>query len=342
MRTVKNTLPIGLVVLAGLVAAATLTAGAATAASGATQDGAKLSIVGYSVAKEEYTEIVPAFQKTAAGKDVSFSQSYGASGDQARAIANGLPADLVHLSIEPDVKTLVDAGLVDPNWKKQLPNNAVPTTSVVVFVLRDGNPKKIKEWKDLARPGVGIVTPNTATSGAAKWNILGAYYSQIKAGKKPAQALDYLKRVAKNVVSFDKSGRDALNTFLAGKGDVLLTYENEAILAQQKKQPVFYVIPRITLRIDTPVAVLETSKSPEAAKAFAEYLFTPEAQRLSAKFGYRPVDKNVLATTKFPPRPGLFSIDDRFVGGWSRVDPLFFGAGTGLFSKIVDSGGIGG
>lgn len=341
MRTMKSTLSIGLVAITGLVASATLTAGAATAAPSAAQDGAKLSLVGYSVAREEYTEIVPAFQKTAAGKDVSFSQSYGASGDQARAIANGLPADLVHLSIEPDVKTLVDAGLVDPNWKKQLPNNAIPTTSVVVFVLRDGNPKKIKEWKDLARPGVGIVTPNTATSGAAKWNILGAYYSQIKAGKKPAQALDYLKQLAKNVVSFDKSGRDALNTFLSGKGDVLLTYENEAIVAQQKRQPVFYVIPRITLRIDTPVAVLETSKSPEAANAFARYLFTPEAQRVSAKFGYRPVDKSVLATTKFPPRPGLFAIDDRFVGGWSKVDPLFFGAGTGLFSRIVDSGGIG-
>lgn len=331
---------IGLAV--ALATAAALAAGSASAATRAKQDGASLSLVGYSVAKDEYTELIPAFQKTAAGKGVSFDQSYGASGDQARAVANGLPADLVHLSLEPDVKTLVDAGLVDKGWKSQLPNNGIPSTSVVVFVLRDGNPKKIKGWSDLARPGIGIVTPNPTTSGAAKWNVVAAYYSQIKAGKKPAEALDYLKQVSKNVVAFEKSGRDALNAFLSGKGDVLLTYENEAILARRKQQPVFTIIPRVTLRIDTPVAVIKTSKNLAAAKAFARYLFTPEAQRISAKFGYRPVDKSVLATTDFPPRPGLFTIDDSFVGGWSKVDPLFFDQSKGIFAKIVASGGIGG
>lgn len=344
MRRISKTFSIGFVA-AALAAVAALAAGSATAAPArhaAKQDGVKLSLVGYSVAREEYKDIIPAFQRTPDGQGVTFDQSFGASGDQARAVVNGLPADVVHLSLEPDVKTLVDAGLVDAGWKKQLPNNGIPTTSVVVFVLRDGNPKKIKSWTDLARKGVQIVTPNPATSGAAKWNILGAYYSQIKAGKKPAEAEAYLKQVAKNIVSFDKSGRDALNTFLSGKGDVLLTYENEAILAQKQKQPVFYIIPRITLRIDTPVAVLKSSKNPAQAKAFAQYLFTPEAQLLAAKSGYRPADKNILATQKFPPRPGLFTIVDKFIGGWSKADPAFFDASNGIFSKIVNSGGIGG
>ncbi len=344
MRPIKKTISIGIVAIAAVVATAALTVAGATAAPTARtvkQDGVKLSLVAYSTPKEEYKAIIPAFQATTEGKSVTFDQSYGASGDQARAIANGLNADLVHLSLEPDVKTLVDAGLVSANWKTELPNSGVPTNSVVVFVLRDGNPKKIKEWSDLARPGVGIVTANPITSGGAKWNIVAAYYSQIKAGKKPAQALDYLKQVARNIVSFDKSGRDALNSFLSGKGDVLLTYENEAILAQQQKQPVFYRIPRITLRIDTPVAVLKSSKNHDAALAFAKYLFTPEAQLLAARYGFRPVDRNILATQKFPPRPGLFTIDDKFIGGWGKADPAFFDPANGSFSKIVNSGGIG-
>ena len=343
MRVIRTTFSIG-IVAAGASAAA-IVAGTATAAPHAVKsakDDVKLSLVGYSVAREEDKELIPAFQKTAAGQGVSFSQSFGASGDQARAVANGLPADIVHLSLEPDVKTLVNAGLVEPSWKSDLPNRGIPTTSVVVFVLRDGNPKKIKAWSDLARKGVQIVTPNPATSGAAKWNIVAAYESQIKAGKKPAEAEAYLKQVAKNIVSFDKSGRDALNTFLSGKGDVLLTYENEAIIAQLQKQPVYYVIPRITLRIDTPVAVIKESKSLAAARTFAKWLFSPEAQRISAKFGYRPVDEAIAREFKFPPRPGLFAIDDPFIGGWSKADPLFFDQANGVFTKIVNSGGIGG
>lgn len=342
MRGIRKTFSIGIVAaLTATAALAATTAGAATRSADRKQDGVKLSLVGYSVAREEYKELIPAFQKTAAGKDVTFDQSFGASGDQARSVANGLPADLVHLSLEPDVKTLVDAGLVEKSWKSDLPNRGIPTTSVVVFVLRDGNPKKIKSWTDLARKGIGIVTPNPATSGAAKWNILGAYYSQIKAGKKPAEAEAYLKQVARNIVSFDKSGRDALNTFLSGKGDVLLTYENEAIIAQLQKQPVFYVIPRITLRIDTPIAVIKTSKNLALVNAFAKFLFTPEAQRISAKYGYRPVDPAVAKETKFPPRPGLFTIEDTFIGGWSKADPKFFDAANGIFARIVNSGGIG-
>ena len=345
MRSIKKTISIGVVAIAAVAATASLTVAGATAAPSAkrvSQGGANLSLVGYSTPKEEYKVLIPKFQQGETGQGVTFTQSYGASGDQARAVVNGLSADVVHLSLEPDIKTLVDAGLVDANWKSELPNSGVPTTSVVVFVVRNYNPKKIKGWADLARPGVGVVTANPITSGGAKWNIVAAYYSQIKAGKKPAEALDYLKKVARNIVSFDSSGRNALNSFLSGKGDVLLTYENEAILAQQQKQPVFYVIPRTTLRIDTPVAVIKTSKNHAAALAFARYLFTPEAQLISAGFGFRPSDKSILAGQKqFPVRPGLFTIDDTFIGGWSKADPAFFAPGTGSFSKIVDSGGIG-
>ena len=174
MRRITKTFSIGIVAAAALAVAASLTVTAATAApsaKAAKQDGTTLALVGYSTPKEEYKALIPKFQQTDAGQGVTFTQSYGASGDQARAVVNGLAADVVHLSLEPDIKTLVDAGLVDAKWKSELPNNAVPTNSVVVFVVRNYNPKKIKGWADLIRPGVGIVTPNPITSGGAKWNI---------------------------------------------------------------------------------------------------------------------------------------------------------------------------
>jgi sulfate transport system substrate-binding protein len=338
MSRIRKVSVIGLV--AAVAATAVGVAGSAMAAPKAAKD-VKLSLAAYSTPKEAYADIIKAFQATPAGAGVTFDQSYGPSGDQARAVANGLPADFVHLSLEPDVTTLVKADLVDKAWKTQLPNNSIPATSVVVFVLRQGNPKKITSWSDLVRPGIQIVTPNPVSSGGAKWNIVAAYYSQIKAGKKPKEALEYLKKFAKNIVSYDSSARNALTSFLGGKGDVFLTYENEAILSQIKKQPVFYRIPRITLRIDTPVAVLKNSKNPTEAKAFAQFLFTAPAQQIYAKWGYRPVNKAVGETTKFPPRPGLFTIEDKFLGGWSKVDPFLFQYTKGLWTQIASSGGVG-
>ena len=237
----------------------------ATAASARSND-VRLSLIAYSTPREAYGKLIPLFQKTAAGKDVSFSQSYGASGDQARAVKAGLRADIVALSLAPDVDELVSAGLVDKNWSRQSFKGIV-TDSVVVFAVRDGNPKKLRRWDDLLKPGVQVITPNPFTSGGARWNVMAAYGGFIREGAKPAQAKTKLLQLFENVTVQDKSARDALNTFLSGKGDVLLTYENEAIAAQLAKQPVQYVIPKATILIENPIAVLKSSDNREAANA---------------------------------------------------------------------------
>jgi sulfate/thiosulfate-binding protein len=313
-----------------LSAVALIAVTAVTLAAAATRD-TTLSLVAYSTPKEAFTQIIPAFQQTPAGKGVSFQQSYGASGDQAHAVIAGLPADVVDLSLEPDVKLLVDAGLVDKNWK----NNAykgIVTRSVVVFVVRNGNPKKIKDWGDLIKPGVEVLTPNPFTSGGARWNVVAAYGAQLRKKKTHTQAVKYLDTLFHHVVVQDKSAREALQTFLGGKGDVLLTYENEAKLALAKGQAAYYVIPKATIRIDNPLAVLKTSKNPVQAKAFAKYLYTAQAQRLFAKTGYRPVNKTVLKEFAFPVRPQMFTID--YLGGWNKVDKQFFDPNNSIMAKI--------
>ena len=225
----------------------------------------KLTLVAYSTPRAAYAELIPAFNKTAAGRDTSFEQSYGASGEQARAVVAGLKADVVALSLEPDVTTLVKAKLVGRNWNKDAYKGIV-TRSVVVFAVRQGNPKKIRDWEDLVKPGVEIVTPNVQTSGGAKWNTMAAYGAMRKKGKTHAQAVAYLRTFYKHIVSQDKSAREALQTFLAGRGDVLLAYENEAIFAQQQKQPIFYVIPKATIRIENPIAVTTNSQNRATAR----------------------------------------------------------------------------
>jgi sulfate/thiosulfate-binding protein len=297
-------------------------------ASGAAKD-TKLSLVAYSTPAAAFGKIIPAFQSTAAGKGVSFSQSYGASGDQARAVLSGLPADVVDLSLQPDMTTLVQAGVVGRDWNANQYKGFV-TTSVVVFVLRDGNPKKIKTWDDLTKKGVDIVTPNPFTSGGARWNVMAAYGTFLKETKSPAKAVAKLTQLFQNVSVQDKSARNALNTFLGGKGDVLLTYENEAILAQQNKQNIQYVIPKSTILIENPLAV--TSKAPPAAKAFYNFLYTPTAQRLFAQTGYRPILKSVAKEFKFPTRPDLFTI--RTLGGWKKVQPQFFDPDKGIMATV--------
>jgi sulfate/thiosulfate-binding protein len=309
---------------------AVLAATIATVAVGATRD-TTLSLVAYSTPKEAFATIIPAFQQTAAGKGVSFTQSYGASGDQAQAVLAGLPTDVVDLSLEPDVKLLVNAGLVDKNWSKNAYNGIV-TRSVVVFVVRNGNPKHIKDWGDLIKPGVEVLTPNPFTSGGARWNVAAAYGAQLRKKKTPAQATKYLDTLFHHVVVQDTSARNALNTFLGGKGDVLLTYENEAKLALSHGQAAYYIIPKATVRIDNPLAVLKTSKNLATATAFAKFLYTPEAQRLFAKTGYRPVNRNVIKEFSFPVRPQMFTI--AYLGGWDKVSKQFFDPNTGIMAKI--------
>jgi sulfate/thiosulfate transport system substrate-binding protein len=304
--------------------------------SGSSSGGAKLSLVAYSTPQEAYQALIPAFQKTAAGKGVSFDQSYGASGDQSRAVASGLPADIVALSLAPDVDKLVEPGLVDSNWAKTTGDDGFVTDSVVVFVVRKGNPKHIKTWDDLVKPGVQVLTPNPFTSGGAKWNLMAAYGAQIKQGKTPDQALAYLKALLGNVPVQDKSGRESLQTFLNGKGDVSLSYENEAINAQQKGQDVDYVIPDQTILIQNPAAVTKDAK-PQAAK-FISWLHSDAAQKIYASHGYRPVIPSLVDRSKFPTPKTLFKIDD--LGGWSKVNDEFFDPTSGSVAKIEQDLGV--
>jgi sulfate/thiosulfate transport system substrate-binding protein len=303
---------------------------AATVAGAGAKD-TKLTLVAYSTPREAYAKLIPEFQKTPAGRDVSFEQSYGASGEQARAVLAGLKADLVALSLEPDVTTLVKAGLIAPSWKQNAWGGIV-TRSVVVFAVRRGNPKKIRDWQDLVKAGVQVVTPNVQTSGGAKWNIMAAYGGQLRKGKTHAQAVAYLRNLYTHVVSQDKSAREALQTFLAGRGDVLLAYENEAIFANQKGQEVPYVIPKATVRIENPIAVLKTSKNKAAANAFVKFLHSKQAQTTFAQNGYRPLMQSVLKNFSYPVRPQLFSI--KWLGGWAKVDKRFFDPKSGIVTKI--------
>src|ERR687883_673132 len=304
-----------------VIAAVGVAAGLLLTSAGAATKGGSVSLVAYSTQKEAYGQLIEAFQKTKAGKGVSFTQSYGASGDQAQAVVNGLHADVVAFSLEPDVTTLVKAHLVSPSWDRNRWHGMV-TRSVVVFVLRNGNPKHIRDWEDLVKPGVRVVTPNPFTSGGARWNVMAAYGAMRRQGKTDKQAIAYLNKLFHHVVSQDKSARDALQTFLAGRGDVMLAYENEAILAQQKHQPVYYLIPKATIRIENPVAVTTNARDPKAARAFVRYLTSPAAQTIFAKNGYRPVNQSVIKRFNFPGRPWLFTIQ-RF-GGWGKGDKRLF------------------
>jgi sulfate/thiosulfate-binding protein len=302
-------------------------------ASGAARD-VKLSLVAYSTPREAYGKLIPAFQKTAAGKDVSFNQSYGGSGEQSRAVAAGLPADVVAFSLEPDITALVQKGLVPSSWSKNKYKGMV-SRSVVVFVLRDGNPKKIRTWDDLLKPGVQVVTPNPFTSGGARWNVMAAYGAQIRAGKTPKQATTYLQKLFKHVVAQPSSAREALQTFLAGRGDVMLAYENEAVFAQKKGQPVQFLIPKATILIENPIAVTSKSSHKAEATAFVNYLHTLAAQKIFADNGYRPLLPAATKGYSFPHRPQLFTI--KYVGGWPKVEKRFFDPKTGVMAKIEAS-----
>src|SRR5215208_1192959 len=272
-----------LVPLAGLVAVLlTAGCGGTSDAGGSEGDGGgstKLTLVAYSTPEEAYKELIPAFTNTSAGKGVSFDQSYAGSGEQSRAVEGGLPADVVEFSLEPDMTRLVDAGLVDKSWNQNKYNGMV-TDSTVVLMVRKGNPKNIEDWDDLVTGDVEVLEPNPFTSGGAKWNIMAAYGAQLEKGKSPDEAKQYLAELFKNVPVLDKSARESLQTFSSGKGDVLLGYENEAILAQQKGEDLDYIVPDQTLLIENPVAVVNEAKDAKLAQSFVDFLYTPEAQEI--------------------------------------------------------------
>jgi sulfate/thiosulfate-binding protein len=318
------------VVLAGLVALLAASLTSSHAASASSKSGS-ISLVAYSTPRDAYTKLIPAFTSTAAGKDTSFQQSYGASGEQARAVIAGLKADVVEFSLEPDMTSLVKAGLVAKSWKQEAFHGIV-TRSVVVFVVRKGNPKHIRTWNDLVKPGVDVLVPNVQTSGGAKWDVIAAYGAQRKLGKSHAQSVKYLSKLYDHVVSQDKSAREALQTFLAGRGDVLLSYENEAIFAQKHDQPVDFVMPKSTIQIANPIAVVKNSTNKTAARAFVNYLRTKPAQVIFAQNGYRPVVRSAAKGFSFPYPPGVFSI--QWLGGWAKVDKQFFDSRNGIVTKI--------
>ena len=301
---------------------------------------ANLSLVAYSTPQVVYDDAIPAFQKTAAGKGVSFTQSYGASGDQSRAVASGLPADVVEFSLAPDMDRLAKAGIVSSDWTSQ-PHKGFVSDSVVAIVVRKGNPKHIKSWADLIRPGVKVVTPNPFTSGSAQWNIMAAYGAMSNKGADQAKGLAYLRTLfTQHVPVQPKSGRDALTTFTSGEGDALISYENEAITAQQKGEKVDYFIPPQTILIQNPIAVATKTKHPAQAKAFLNFLWSTAGQKIFASHGYRPVDQAVFKqnASKFPIPTGLFTINA--FGGWSTVKDKFFDPTSGLVAKIEQSAGV--
>ena len=314
-----------------LVVAAVAAALTSSHNASARPQGSTISLVAYSTPASAYGQLIPAFQHTPAGSGVSFQQSYGASGEQARAVIAGLKADVVEFSLEPDMTSLVKAGLIAKSWKKE-PFHGIVTRSVVVFVVRKGNPKHIRTWNDLIKPGVGVLVPNVQTSGGAKWDVMAAYGAQRKLGKSHAQSVSYLDKLYAHVVSQDKSAREALQTFLAGRGDVLLSYENDAIFAQQKNQPVDFVMPKSTIQIANPIAVVKSSSNKPAARAFVNFLRTKAAQKIWAQNGYRPVLHSAAKGFSFLYPPGVFSI--QWLGGWDKVDKKFFDPNSGIVTKI--------
>lgn len=320
-----------LVLLAGLIACVCGSTGASARSSGTT-----LNLVAYSVPKPVLGVLIAHYQATPAGRGVSFTQSYGASGSQARAIVAGQPADIAFLSTGLDVDTLVDAGLVARTWG-HAPYHGIAADSQVVFVVRPGNPRHVKGWSDLVRPGIEVVTPNPFSSGSAKWNILAAYGAMRRAGRSDRQAVGYLKKLFRHVVSQDSSGANAMTTFLAGKGDVLLTYESEARAARETGAKIQFVTPSPTMLIELPMVPLKNSRNYAKAVQFIRWLHTTPAQEILARGGYQPVEKAALRRyhRKFVPQGRvLFKITNPLFGGWRKANKTWFDPTTGRMVAI--------
>ena len=329
--------------LAGCGGSSDSTSSAAVAASASPSAGGsstQLALVAYSTPKKAYDALTSAFQRTAAGKGVSFSESFGASGAQSRAVASGQPADVVAFSTTPDITRLVKAGMVSSSWDAN-PENGIASDSVVVLVVRKGNPKHITGWDDLVKPGVDVITPNPSTSGSARWNILAAYGAELKEGKSPNAAVAYLRTLlTKNVSVQPSSASSALQTFTSGKGDVLLDYESDAISAVKAGDAVQYIIPPQTLLIQTPIAVTSGSSHKTQAQAFVNWQWSAAGQTIWAQEGYRPVLASVAKqfASKFPTPPDLFTITS--LGGWTKIDKSFFGSSNGVITKIEQAAGV--
>jgi sulfate transport system substrate-binding protein len=315
-------------------------AASGTNAAAKSSGGAPLALVAYSTPKKAYDALTIAFAQTAGGKGVSFTQSFGASGSQSRAVDSGQLADVVAFSTTPDMTRLVKDQFVSNDWDRNA-YNGFSSDSVVVLVVRAGNPKHIAGWDDLVKPGVDVITPNPSTSGSARWNILAGYGAELKEGKTPAQALAYVRTLLiKHVSVQDPSASAALQTFTGGKGDVLLDYESDALAAQKAGDAVRIVYPKQTILIQTPIAVTAKSTHPAKAQAFLSWQWSQAGQTIWAKQGYRPVLASVAKqfATKFPTPPQLFTIE--FLGGWTKVKKAFFDPAKGSITKIEQAAGV--
>jgi sulfate transport system substrate-binding protein len=310
------------------------TGGSGSSSSG----GAKLDVVGYSTPESVYAErLEPAFEETPEGKGDSFSNSFGASGDQSRAVVAGQPASVVHFSQAGDMERLVEEGeIVSKDWDKNQ-YKGIATDSVVVLVVRKGNPEGIKSFDDLQSKDVEIVTPNPFSSGSARWNIMAVYGTALNEGKSPAQALEAVKTVLEKTAAQPGSARDALSAFTQGQGDVLLSYENEALKAINEGEDVEYIVPPSTILIETPIAVTKDAPEP-AAEDFLNFLWSDEGQNIWAENGYRPVNPKLVDPKQFPTPPDLFKISQ--FGGWGKVNDDFFDSETGSVAKIEGELGV--
>jgi sulfate transport system substrate-binding protein len=337
------------ILVLSLLLIAIITAGCASTAASSTEEAATggevtLILAGYTTPREAYKEIIPLFQaywKEKTGQTVIFEESYQGSGAQSRAVVEGFEADVVALSLEADITRIEKAGLITNDWQSK-PFNGIVSTSIVAFAVRPGNPDNIQDWADLIQPDLEILTPNPKTSGGAMWNIL-ALYGAAKRGNvegfaaDDAGAQDFLLAVLQNVTVMDKGARESITNFEKGVGDVAITYENEVLVGQQAGIDYDLVIPTSTIRIDNPVAVVDTyvdkHGTREVAEAFVDFLFTKEAQEIFAKHGLRSPDSEVAAATvaQYPTVEDIFTIDD--FGGWSEATPTFFGE-TGIFYTI--------
>ena len=303
---------------------------------GGDSGGGSLDIVAYSTPEAVYEEALqPDFQATPEGEGVDFSGSYGASGDQRRAVEAGQPASIVHFAQGGDMIALVESGQVDPSWDKNR-YKGIAEESVVVMAVREGNPESLDSFDDLLTKDVEIITPNPLSSGGARWNIMAVYGSQLHKGKSEEEALDAVRTVLEKTIVQPGSARDALAAFTQGEGDVLLAYENEAIKAQEEGEDIEYVIPPSTIRIETPIAA--TVDAPEAAQAFLDYIWSDAGQQTWSDNGYRPVNQKLLDEKKFPVPEDLFNIAE--FGGWEQVTDEFFDEATGKVAQINEDLGV--
>jgi sulfate transport system substrate-binding protein len=304
--------------------------------------------VSYDPTRELYQEFNAAFAKywqVKTGKPIAIRQSHGGSGAQARSVIDGLDADVVTLALAYDIDAVAATGLIKTDWQKRLPQNSAPYTSTIVFLVRKGNPKGIKDWSDLVKPGIQIITPNPKTSGGARWNYLAAWgYALRQPGGNDANARAFVTQLFKQVPVLDSGARGATTTFVErGIGDVLLAWENEAYLAlDETKDKVQIVVPSISILAEPPVAVVDQvvdrKKSRAAAEAYLQYLYSPEGQEIAAKHHYRPRDAKVAAkyASSFA-SVKLFTVDDTF-GGWQSTQKTHFADG-GTFDQIYRPGG---